>query len=93
MRLIINPKWNPINNKKQLSFKGTKLLLRDNPRTGICSQCGARKGIECKKTHIHHIRYHNDDLLKDTIELCVSCHIKESHRLGQIRGNIIGIKA
>ena len=35
---------------------------------------------------MHHIKYHDDDPLKDTVELCVSCHNKEGFRLGQLKG-------
>jgi len=31
---------------------------------------------------MHHIQYHEDDPLKDTVELCGRCHIAESIRLG-----------
>lgn len=34
-------------------------------------------GLDCQATDIHQIKYHDDDLLKDTIELCPSCHIKK----------------
>ena len=81
-KLFIHPKWNAINNPinhkvynpKRLRFKDKHMMLKENPRTGICSQCGARKGIECKKTDIHHIQYDPEDPLKYTIELCPSCH-------------------
>jgi len=68
-------KWNPINNPKRirLRFKDKSVLLKENPRKGICSKC-------CKKgyTHIHHLEYHNNDVLKDAIELCASCHAYET---------------
>ena len=80
-----NDKWNPINNPKRirLQFKGKTLLLKENPRKGICSKCGKKT-----RTHIHHFaEYHENNPLKDTIELCSSCHAYESWRLGQIRPN------
>jgi len=83
---ISNKKWNPITNKKshpinnprRLSFKGKTILLKENPRKGICKKCG-----KVRLTDIHHEKYHDDDPLKDTQELCKSCHSKRSWELGQ----------
>jgi len=58
-------------NKKRMWFKQGSIRLPDNPRKGICSVCGSTK-----RTHIHHKEYHKEDPLKDTIELCGSCHRK-----------------
>lgn len=65
-------KWN----ERAMKFKDKMLFLKSNPRTGTCSRCG-KTGM----THIHHIAYHDDDPLKDTIELCLSCHGIETWRL------------
>ena len=69
-----NDKYNP--RRIRLWFKNKSINLKENPRTGICSWCG-RIG----KTDIHHIQYHDNDPLKDTIELCAVCHRKETRRL------------
>lgn len=74
-------KYNDRNNFKILVFKDRRILLKENPRKGVCSWCGAVKGIGCKRTHMHHKEYHKEDVLKDTIELCDSCHSKEHARL------------
>lgn len=37
-----------------------------------CSNCGKRT----ERTEMHHMQYHDDDPLRDTIELCVQCHRK-----------------
>jgi hypothetical protein len=74
-------KYNDRNNLKILVFKGKRILLKENPRKGVCSECGAVKGIDCKITNMHHIQYHYDDILKDTVELCASCHSKKSERI------------
>lgn len=73
--------FNAIHNPKRirLNFKGKTIMLKENPRKGICERCGF-----IGYTHIHHIQYHDDDPLKDTIELCASCHAFETHRLKQI---------
>jgi Zn finger protein HypA/HybF involved in hydrogenase expression len=93
---------NRIANTKRLAFKllnknkRIRIHLKDNPRTGQCQSCGLEIGdsyLNCwgkkatvKLTQIHHLAYHADDPLKDTIELCPSCHSKESYRLGQLTG-------
>lgn len=64
--------------------------MKDIPRKGICSKCGAVKGIDCKITHMHHLEYHPEDPLKDTIELCSSCHKKE-HIINNNNSVILGI--
>jgi len=77
-RIFSAPKWHA----RRILFKGKRLYVKENPRTGICSLCHRKTGEGIKKTAIHHIQYHEDDLLRDTVELCVSCHDKESWRLG-----------
>lgn len=61
--------------RKVVLFKDRKVRLGFCPRTGKCSICGATN----KKTNIHHVKYHKDKPLKDTIELCFKCHMQE-HR-------------
>lgn len=50
-------------------YKAKRILLSQNPRLGICTVCG-KKG----RTDMHHIEYHDDNPLRDTIELCGLCH-------------------
>lgn len=81
-KLIANPKWHPITNPKRISFKGRDRMIKINPRTGYCSNCSNNVyDKSCKRTAIHHIKYHDHDILKDIIELCISCHMKEHARL------------
>ena len=84
-RLFSNPKYNPKNrekwNPKRMYFKDKQIILKHEPRTHICSECG-KQGV----THLHHTQYDESDPLKYTIELCVSCHAKESYKLGQLTG-------
>ena len=61
-----------------LLFKGKMIYLEHNPRTGICSRCK-----KTGHTEMHHTRYDSTDPLANTIELCTSCHCKESWKLGQ----------
>jgi hypothetical protein len=78
-------KWGQISYKKyrygRFMFKGRRIYREDILRNGKCQLCGAVKGINCKRTSLHHLRYHEDDPLKDTIEICNSCHMKEYFRL------------
>ena len=74
-----NPKWNKINNHKFVNYRGKHIWLGFDPRKHICQTCG-KTGL----TSLHHFaEYHDDDPLRDTIELCRSCHGKETWRLGQ----------
>ena len=86
-------KWNPIYNPRRMTWTplSKKILLKENPRKGICQKCHRKVGdqyLNClgqiaivKQTQIHHLEYHPNDPLKDTIELCASCHACESWRL------------
>lgn len=82
-RLIGNPrrdpaliiKWNKITAPKRMRFKDKRITLKQRILTGICKLCN-KKGL----TNMHHIEYHDDDPLKDTIELCVGCHRKQHAR-------------
>lgn len=79
---IRSEKYNP----RQLLFKNKRVSLKDNPRIGQCQKCDKKIGdyyinkfgkrAIIKRTGIHHIKYHENNVLKDTIELCVSCHAK-----------------
>lgn len=86
---VYHEKWNHITNTRQLLFKNKRILLKENPRKGVCQLCGKKNGEKYTNykgkdaivsTHIHHIRYDDIDPLKDTMELCNSCHLKETNR-------------
>ncbi len=68
-----------INHPRRIQFKDKRIQIKEDPRIGICQLCGAVRGMDCKVTHIHHLQYHDDDPLEDTIEVCVSCH-RRQHR-------------
>ena len=82
-KLVTTPRYS----KNRITFKGKSILLKFNPRIGICSNCkkSVQKG-EIKRTDIHHEKYDELNPLNYTIELCTSCHTKETWNLGQIRG-------
>jgi len=80
---ISTPKHNPKLFARKLKYKGKVIFLSKPPRIGVCSFCRAVKGLInaqtgklCKCTSIAHIVYHDDNLLKDTLELCISCHVR-----------------
>jgi hypothetical protein len=85
VRTVLNPIWNKKRtpeiskkyNSRQLTFKGKQVYLKENPRKGVCSICNSKVGEGIKNTSMHHIQYHPEDPLKDTIELCTSCHNKQ----------------
>ena len=83
-RLIINPKHaKKLDRKrsaKRIVFKGKRLRLKIYPRKGICQNLFCVNPIY-KQTHLHHKQYHDDDVLKDTIELCAHCHPKAMKRI------------
>lgn len=56
---------------RRLKYKGNQILFDKPLRKGVCSNCN----MECK-THLCHLKYHDEDPLRDTIELCISCHRK-----------------
>jgi Zn finger protein HypA/HybF involved in hydrogenase expression len=83
-KFVRSPRDSPIFNPRRILFKGKRILLKAIPRKGQCEQCGKKIGdsfisyrnklTRIKRTEIHHIQYHDDDPLKDTIELCPQCH-------------------
>ena len=86
-KLFMNPKYHPLNSKNRFMFKDKEIWIGFNPRTGICNWCRAVVGIDCKKTELHHELYDESNTLANTIELCTSCHKKESWRLWRIKNN------
>lgn len=80
-------------NSRRITFKGRRIVLPRSPRVGVCNFCRAVKGeidsqrdISCDKTEMHHTAYHNDDPLRDAIEICTTCHVQESIMMDQITG-------
>ena len=81
--------------KQRIAYKRKYIGLGFNPRKGQCSWCGNKKGDEyidahgkvmkTQKIDLHHIEYHDDDILATTIEICTSCHSKESARLRKLK--------
>lgn len=82
---IQNPKWNPIfrkiHNPRRLTYKGKVVLLAKPPRVGVCNWCRAVVPFDCQRTNMHHESYHDDNVLKDAIELCPRCHYETKRKV------------
>lgn len=70
--------------KRRITYKNKRVYTETIPRMGTCVLCN-ETGI---RTHIHHVEYHDNDQLRDTIEICISCHkIIELERMRKKRIN------
>ena len=79
---IHNPITNPIYSKRDLTYKDRRIQLKENPRKGYCTWCSNNiHDKSCKRTGMHHIVYVPIFVWFATIELCASCHSKETQRL------------
>jgi hypothetical protein len=58
----------------RIKYKDKRVYLDKIPRTGVCKLCGARVGVDCQRTHIHHAKYDDSDVIKNTVEVCPACH-------------------
>jgi hypothetical protein len=58
----------------RIKYKDKRVYLEKIPRTGVCRLCGAKVGIDCQRTHIHHAKYDDSDVIKNTVEVCPACH-------------------
>lgn len=67
--------YNP--NRKRMLFRGKRLCLKFQPKTGVCNLCRAVEGIDCKRTNIHHVAYNDTNPLLNTLEVCPACHIRQ----------------
>jgi hypothetical protein len=63
--------------RRRVAFKGKQITVESCPRLGQCTKCSRRIGDDIKRTNMHHDEYHEYDVLKDTRELCLSCHLEE----------------
>jgi hypothetical protein len=65
-------KRHPEGDMNRLLFRGRRISLDHNPRTGVCAGPGPHNG----GTNIHHDVYDPTDPLAHTRELCVACHTR-----------------
>ena len=84
---ICNKCRNIDRNSKRINFQGKQTFLGYNPRIGVCNICRAVYPFDTSLTHMHHESYHKDNPLKDSIEMCIRCHIKTIDIFGLGRGN------
>ena len=70
--------YTPDATARKIRFKNKRIVLPFKPRKGECKICHRKI-----RTNIHHIEYHEDDPMKDTLEICIKCHNIETLRLGQ----------
>ena len=82
--LEVTKKWQEYTKGRAIIFKGKRISFKEKIHRNLCQICGKKRGDEyinrrgekaiIELTHLHHIEYHENDVLKDTLELCVSCH-------------------
>lgn len=73
--------------RTKILFKSKRDRRQENPRKGVCSECGRQYPEELKhQTVMHHEHYNSEDPLKDTTELCKSCHGKLHYERGDMWG-------
>jgi len=83
---IIHGDYRRFKNRFRFKYKGKIIHLDHDPRNDVCNWCRAVAPFDTPYTQRHHDerRYDDSDPLKNTIELCDSCHARERHRLGEI---------
>ena len=83
-KLTTTPERQKQKNANRFKYKGkyvrTQEILRK--RTGKCSRCPNNIfDGSCEYTQFHHIgEYVDDDPMANTVELCLSCHSKETYK-------------
>lgn len=70
----------PLKRFKVLDYKTKKIRFEFEIRCGVCNLCRAVEKIDTYSTQRHHDEdvYFDNEPLKNTIELCVNCHAKET---------------
>ena len=70
----------PFKRYRGLYYKGKKIYFDFHIRCGVCNLCRAVEKIDTYSTQRHHDNdiYFDEDPLKNTLEICVSCHAKET---------------
>jgi hypothetical protein len=70
--------------QNRIYYKGLRPRQSEIPRTGHCSIClnNIYDGT-CRRTHVHHRQYHDDNIMHDTIELCPACHKRQHIKHGR----------
>jgi hypothetical protein len=65
---------------KVIQYKQKKIRFKSDIRCGVCNLCRAVEKIDVYSTQRHHDNdiYYDDDPLKNTLEICVNCHCRET---------------
>jgi hypothetical protein len=62
---------------KRITFKGRRVYLKENPRTGVCVDCGTLiSAKQDRQGPMHHERYNDEDPEDGTTERCDACHTR-----------------
>ena len=62
---------------KRITFKGKRVYLQENPRIGVCTDCGALiSEKQSRQAPMHHEHYDEKNPDEGTIERCDSCHTR-----------------
>jgi len=62
-------------NSRRMKFKDKVIYFPYPIRTNICSQCGKSHPKDLtRQTILHHEKYDGANPLKNTLEVCLSCH-------------------
>jgi hypothetical protein len=80
---IFKPEVIKKRNSRRVTFGDKVLHVKENPRIGVCNICRAVVPFDCLKTDTHHEKYHIDNPLKDTLEVCSRCHVDLTIKAGQ----------
>jgi hypothetical protein len=61
----------------RITFKGKRVYLKENPRKGICTDCGAVIAEkQTRQAPMHHEKYIEEKPDDCTVEICDSCHTR-----------------
>jgi hypothetical protein len=84
---VINGDYVRLHAKFRIKYKNRYVYLKYNPRIGVCNWCRGVAPFDTAYTELHHDerRYDDNNPLRNTIELCKSCHQREKGRLGELK--------
>ncbi len=75
--IIMGPNRHKKYNPRRMKFKERIIMLKADPRNGVCNLCRAVVPFDCGRTQMHHEEYDDTNPLAHTIEICSSWHIKK----------------
>lgn len=75
-----NAKWNKLYSGRYVKVRDKRVILKENPKVGVCNFCRGVVPFDCHRTSMHHEYYDQDNPLKGAIECCDKCHRKQHKR-------------